>query len=98
MTGMNTVPIMKVLSTPCCSHGTNYRIILKIYLSTFKGCVKKNFLYVLSYKKYLKRALKNLISLKNYNDFEFIVTLYTYTINGIRYLTFGCPSAKPEGC
>ena len=47
---------------------------------------------------YLKRALKNLISLKNYNDFEFIVTLYTYTINGIRYLTFGCPSAKPGGC
>merc|ERR1712002_1067940 len=54
MTGMNTIPIMKVLSTPCCSHGTNYRIILKIYLSTFKGCVKK----------------KILISLKICNDFE----------------------------
>ena len=47
-------------------------------------------------KKYLKRALKKLISLKNYKDFEFIVTLYIYTINVIRYLTFGCPSAKPE--
>merc|ERR1712177_120643 len=51
MTGMNTVPIVQVLSTPCCSHGTNYRIILKIYLSTLMGCVKKNLLYVLSYKK-----------------------------------------------
>ena len=97
MTGMNTVPIVQVLSTPCCSHGTNYRIILKIYLSTFKGCVKK-FLYVLSYKKYLKRALKNLISLKIYNDFEIIVTLYTYTISETIYLTFGCPSAKPGEC
>ena len=34
------------------------------------GCVKKNFLYVLSYKKYLKRAFKILISLKICNDFE----------------------------
>ena len=39
-------------------------------------------------KKYLKRALKKLISLKNYKDFEFVVTLYTYTIIVIRYLTF----------
>merc|ERR1712101_58038 len=60
MTGMNTVPIVQVLSTPCCSHGTNYRIILKIYLSTLMGCVKKN----------LKRAFKILISLKFCNDFE----------------------------
>ena len=39
-------------------------------------------------KKYFKRALKKLISLENYKDFEFVVTLYTYTIIVIRYLTF----------
>ena len=49
-------------------------------------------------KKYLKRAFKILISLKICNDFEIIVTLYTYTISETRYLTFGCPSAKPGEC
>ena len=68
MTGMNTVPIVQVLSTPCCSHGTNYRIILKIYLSTSRGRVKKIYMSYLI-KKYLKRALKKLIALKNYKDF-----------------------------
>ena len=68
MTGMNTVPIVQVLSTPCCSHGTNYRIILKIYLSTSRGRVKKIYKSYLI-KKYLKRALKKLIALKNYKDF-----------------------------
>ena len=62
-----------------------------------RGRVKKIYMSYLT-KKYLKRALKKLISLKNYKDFELVVTLYTYTIIVIRYLTFGCPSAKPGGC
>ena len=80
------------------SHGTNYpyRIIINLSLSVI-GAVKKKFISYLT-KKYLKRALKKLISLKNYKDFELVVTLYTYTIIVIRYLTFGCPSAKPGGC
>ena len=71
--------------------------IKNLFLDVNGLCKKKLFICPIL-QKYLKRALKNLISLKNYKDFEFIVTLYTYTINVIRYLTFGCPSAKPGGC
>jgi len=43
MSGMYAVPIMTVLSTPCCSHGTNYpyRIIINFISQRYRGCVKK---------------------------------------------------------